>query len=1829
MYVRSGVRGSPSVEKGSGVPKSGDGESTSLSPFPLAHSQRGLFVAQQISPDVPYTIAQYVDVRGPLKFDVLVDAADRASRELLSPGLLILDRDGEPYQVVDPTIEDALRYRDFREDNDPVKAARNYMVERYSRPIDLYRDRLIATELLHIAEDRYFWLSVAHHLVLDGHGAMTLMNRVAELYTHAIQGTEAPPSKAVDLRKLYAMEDAYRTSARFEDDRAYWAERVADLPRPARLTDRSGPPRMPSRLVRHEMSPDLLGYVDAAAADWGTTAVPIVLAAFAAFLARMTGQSDIVLGLPVAVRTTAAAKRSGGTLANVVPLRMRVEPTATPQNLVRTIQAEIAGALRHQRYRYEDMYREMSGLTAGSAGFGPLVNIMLFHREIVLGEVTGEYNVLSTGPVEDLSVSIYPGIHPNRLRIDFEANPTRYEPDELERHHERFLRYLETFVTAGPTVAIGDYQILTTAERAVVSRIATPAAGVEQTLIDVLGDYCTDDRTNRRHTVDRYDLEERSRQIAANLVERGFGAEDRVAVVLPPSNERVAATWGVIRSGATLVPIDPELPEPVRALFFADAGVVAAIASDPLLVPAGVLRIDVDETRDADTPPDPERRHAIRLDHAACVGYVSTPFGPPASLTMTQLGASNLLRTLAIANSPDDEGARQRIRPGLALIDEILGRLDPSDAVEGSGLPDSRVSAILLDGRLRPVPPDSMGEIYLVASAWTRGFEGRPGWTATTFVANPVGPPGSRMYRQGRFGYWDHEHRLRPVESGDTSSAASAERRRALDGIETPAPLQVERTSASGSARTFGTATAHVPAEIHRALVVLARRERASTFVLVHAALSVLLSRLGQDDDVVIGAPIESRTGSNVIPLRTVVDPGYRFGELVRVAKDFDAQAFRAVDVPYAELADLLGGRHPQVGLISGIGDESEAADLDLIVAFRELSTGADVAGIDIEIRFVRDLFGESLAESIARQLEGILESVAADPAIEVRDIPLESGGPLEGEAPGSPRTLARILSDTAARHPELPAVADTHTTLTYRELDERSNRVAQELVEAGVARGNVVALMMPRSAGLVAAIWAVAKTGAAYLLLDPNQPHHRIDEEMRGAGVDVAICEKEPADGVGSWVDWVEVDSLTGSAEPVNAPVSIDDAAYVIYTSGSTGLPKGVVVTHRGLGPLASWAVSAYRVTPNSRVLQGYNPAFDAAQLEMLLAFASGACLVVAPHDVFAGEDLQQFLIDQRVTHFLSTPAVLASLDPARSGGLRVVAVGGEALPPELATQWSSHPQVPDRSMINAYGPTESTIVATAEEVGEQVTVGSPIPGTTALVLDNRLRSVPLGGIGELYLTGEGLARGYLGAQRLTAERFVANPVAPGRMYRTGDLVYRRPDGRLDFIARIDHQVKLRGLRIELGEIDAAVRAVADVADVVTTTRRTASGTEVLVSYLVPRTSVDVDAVRRRLGEILPAYMVPTFLVVLDALPLTPSGKLDRRALPVPATPSPAEYRPPVTHIEHVVARAFEDVLGRERIGLDDDFFVSGGHSLLAIRAVAQIQNELGRPVPVQWLLTETTTGALARRLEHDVAIVGDPFSTVLPLRAGGSGAPLFCIHPITGLAWPYSGLSKHVDTPLYGVQSPGVVDDGFCPASLDELAHRYVTEIRRVYPSGPYRLLGWSLGGVVAHAMAVQLQAMGEKVEMLAMLDSFVPPVASQAGSREVSTSEILAGLGLDSAVSAANDPWDPDVIVARLQSLTGLPRAHVANVVGKLTADAERNVRLMENYRPQQFDGDIVYFTAAADHEVAGPGAAGWNEAASGTVIDHPVPAAHWDMTAPDALVVIGPVLRELLD
>ncbi|MBF6125074.1 amino acid adenylation domain-containing protein [Nocardia brasiliensis] len=563
----------------------------------------------------------------------------------------------------------------------------------------------------------------------------------------------------------------------------------------------------------------------------------------------------------------------------------------------------------------------------------------------------------------------------------------------------------------------------------------------------------------------------------------------------------------------------------------------------------------------------------------------------------------------------------------------------------------------------------------------------------------------------------------------------------------------------------------------------------------------------------------------------------------------------------------------------------------------------------------------------------------------------------------------------------------DDDRQLTYGQLDAQSSRLARELIERGVGPGDVVAIGIARSLQSVVAVWAIAKTGAAFVPVDPAYPTDRINHILSDSGAKVGLTTSAHRPVLGTGVYWIELDDPVQSARIAarpEHPISYTDRvrplderhpAYVIYTSGSTGRPKGVVVTHSGLAGLVAAERDHYDVTADSRVLHVCSPNFDVSVLELLLAFSAGATLVIAPPSVFGGYELADLLRRERVTHMLITPGALESVDPTDLDDLRVVVVAGDKFGPELLNRWAG-----DREFYNGYGPTEATILATSTPQlapDELITIGTAIPGVGAFVLDSRLRPVPAGVVGELYLSGPALAQGYLGRPGLTAERFVASPFGadtgnPGaRLYRTGDLVRRAEDGgAIEYLGRSDFQVKIRGFRIELGEIDNALTAHPDIDYAATLGKTLPSGATALVSYVLPRagTTVDTGELAEFLGESLAAYMIPAAIMVLDEIPLTPVGKLDRAALPAPVFAAKA-FRAPSTPVEEIVADVFAALLmaGDDgRVGADDDFFELGGNSLLAAQAAARIGSALNVRVPVQLLFEATTVAALAERVER-----------------------------------------------------------------------------------------------------------------------------------------------------------------------------------------------------------------------------------------------------------------------
>ncbi|WP_460728693.1 amino acid adenylation domain-containing protein, partial [Nocardia heshunensis] len=1108
-----------------------------------------------------------------------------------------------------------------------------------------------------------------------------------------------------------------------------------------------------------------------------------------------------------------------------------------------------------------------------------------------------------------------------------------------------------------------------------------------------------------------------------------------------------------------------------------------------------------------------------------------------------------------------------------------------------------------------------------------------------------------------------------------------------LTGLPDELNLPWDRPRPAVASLRGGTVSFGIDAELYRGLEDLARQRNTTSFMVVHAALAVFLSRLSGAEDIAIGTPIAGRGEAelddvigmfvNTLVLRTRVT-GQSFMELLAEVKDTDLGAFAHADLPFERLVELLNperstARNPlfQVSLsftnLPDAGFELPglrvgAVDFEVGIAKFDLEltvAGSAESGAVAMFTFARDLFDEATVEVFAQRFLRVLEAIVGDPEIGVGAIDILEPGERSDLVsrfglPALPaRTLPELIADAVAVDPDAPAVVFEGRRLSYRELDSRSNRLARLLIERGIGAENVVAVAVPRSDDSYFAEWAVTKTGAAFLPVDPNYPADRIAHMVTDSGSPVGLTVASVRGALPDSVEWLVLDELDlnaladtviGDRDRVR-PSRPEHPAYVIYTSGSTGVPKGVVVTHTGLINFATEQAERYRLDSSSRALHFASPSFDASILEFLLAVVRAGTLVVVPPSIYGGEELAELIRRERVTHALITPAVLSTLDPRGLDSLRVLIAGGEALSADLVQKWAI--PLADgtiRAFHNAYGPTEATIMTNLSDAlaaGRPVTIGGPIRGVRSLILDDRLQPVPVGIAGELYVAGTQLARGYHGRAALTSDRFVANPFADGeRMYRTGDVVRWTPDGEVEYVGRSDFQVKIRGFRIELGEIDAVLAAHDDVDHAVTLGREIAAGQTVLVSYVlaVPGHTIDTARLTEHVAARLPSYMVPTAIVVLDELPLTPVGKLDRAALPAPEL-RPRAYRAPSTPSEVLVAAAFAEVLGVERIGAADDFFAVGGTSLLATGVVSRLREQTGARLTVADFFGDATVTGLARHLDghRDLAPVAEQDPTgalgvVLPIRATGASRPLFCIHPMAGLAWCYSGLTRVLppEQPIFGIQSPALTEADFAPASIAEIARRYVTELRRVQPEGPYRLLGWSLGAKLAHTMAAILQEQGESVELLAMLDAYPHPARAELGLRGA-LQETFAGLGLPDALAEVDDQLElTEVAVDLLQDTLARDFGDVPRELVRRMSDAViRSVALDREFEPDHYLGDLLFFRADdPEHAEAGRTAADWAPFVGGDIVDHLIPVTHERMTEPDALTGIGALLTETL-
>jgi amino acid adenylation domain-containing protein len=706
---------------------------------------------------------------------------------------------------------------------------------------------------------------------------------------------------------------------------------------------------------------------------------------------------------------------------------------------------------------------------------------------------------------------------------------------------------------------------------------------------------------------------------------------------------------------------------------------------------------------------------------------------------------------------------------------------------------------------------------------------------------------------------------------------------------------------------------------------------------------------------------------------------------------------------------------------------------------------------------------------------------------------------------------IHELFESQVERTPGAVAVRYENQSLTYAELNRKANQLAHYLREQGVTAGQLIPILMPRSLQMLIGQLAVLKTGAAYVPIDPEFPLQRQAFMLRDCAARWALVAQEPGAALEPqrlhWIDCTAAGEEIGQAAEENLGVRLEApaVAYVMYTSGSTGEPKGVMVPHHAVNRLV--INNGYtQIEPSDCIAHGSNPAFDASTFEIWGALLNGARVAVIPHAVVLdAQSFAQTLQRQRVTVLWLTAGLFTQSVQSLSavfGQLRYLLVGGDVVNPEAVREVLRGS--PPRHLLNGYGPTEGTTfsatyeIETVNEDGGSIPIGRPIANTRIYILDARLNPVPIGVPGELYIAGAGVALGYLKRPELTEERFVRDPFsgdAQGRMYKTGDLGRWRADGNIEYLGRNDHQVKIRGFRIELGEIEAQLLGHEQIQEAVVIARAQPDvpGEKRLVAYVVAvkaagtSEAVSVERLREYLKAVLPDYMVPSAFVLLESLPLTANGKLDRKALPAPAGESFGQrgYEAPQGEMESMLAQMWQELLQLERVGRHDNFFELGGHSLLAVESVHRLRH-IGINVHLEQLFKSPTVASLTEWIlsgSNDRLLNKSP----VVLRDGAPRRPLFLVHEVTGHVFPFFLLAREIeaDVPIYGlplIEQP-------IPECIEQLASVHVTAIRNVQPRGPYRLAGHSLGGVLAYEIAAQLIDADETVEFLGLIDSYRP--------------------------------------------------------------------------------------------------------------------------------------------
>jgi len=1026
-----------------------------------------------------------------------------------------------------------------------------------------------------------------------------------------------------------------------------------------------------------------------------------------------------------------------------------------------------------------------------------------------------------------------------------------------------------------------------------------------------------------------------------------------------------------------------------------------------------------------------------------------------------------------------------------------------------------------------------------------------------------------------------------------------------------------------------------LPHDLSKALRELSRREGTTLFMTLLAGFKTLLYRYTGHEDIIVGSPVANRTTVesenligffvNNLVIRTDCSGNPSFEELLKNIRRVTDEAYTHQDLPFEKLVEEMRPERTLTysplfqimfafqnvpkstvslpGLdISRMDIYNDTAKFDMILFMDDTEDG--LRGI---LEYNTDLFDEQTAIRLLLHYQTLLSSIVTAPSRKIAELDMLTKSELQNlrkewndTKSDYPRhtCIHEIFESWSEQSPEAVA-ASFERELRYHELNYSANQLAHYLRSVGIGRNKLVGICMERRSWMIIGMIGILKAGGAYVVLDPTYPKERLSSMAEDADLSIILA----VSSVKNILNGLKIEVLCldeylpllprgqeGNLENINSP---EDLAYVIYTSGSTGTPKGVTVSHRAVIRLVCKS-NYINISPADRIAQISNISFDASTFEIWGALLNGAGVVGIDRDVsIIPRELARYLKEKQITVMFLTTALFnlfARTVPHALQYLHTVLFGGEAVDIECVRLVLRNGR-PGR-LLHVYGPTENTTFSTWYEIhsvsDESLTIpiGRPVANTTCYVLSRAHAFVPIGGVGELFLGGDGLSKGYLKSPDLNKSKFIPHPcssVPPyDRLYKTGDLVRIRSDGNLEFVGRIDSQIKIRGFRVEPSEIEATLRKYQGIRDAAVVSRKDDTGNNCLIAYIVPKqeSSFHRDRVCKFLQTKLPSFMIPSAFIPIESIPLTPNGKIDYQSLPEPVQKKEKEipllFNP--SKLEQLLIRIWEDLLHIHPIAPTENFFDLGGHSLMIIQVLSQIEKELGIKIPPSVLFQAPTIEQLA--LVINTYKQSGAECSLVPIRPNGSRPPLFCLPPIRDSVLLYQHLVKYLDPdqPVYGLEG----SDGVLNCSLKEMASQYINEIRKKIPEGPFLLIGFSSGGYMAFEMARQLRTMNLEVPLLAILDTACLGYAKETAKRWELT---LMGKFLRNFPSWLyyyfpfwlNYYWK--IATNKLKKAFNHKSSKTPALLEEEIDHSHEVINLLSNYVPQKYPGSITFYRAKA--------------------------------------------------